>query len=691
MSAIAVLDTEICRVTVFRQGAEVERQGALLRDSAIVRIAELPLSMSDDSVKVTLKNAGHGVVAGQVSVGVQVTGVTEETPLATELEEAIAAERLGWAKLEAAQRLFHALNELTPACRPESQNGEPPPPQQLEGQLALLDFRQEQMERVGAEVVELQQSHVAAKERVRELEVRENQAARHVKPEELRKFVQIRLSQACQSEAAELSLSYRVRGARWAPAYTARFNPELDQVEFSMRALVAQSSEEDWSQVRLAFSTAHPLDWRDCPELKSRRIGRARPAALPHSWRPPPTGTADLYREYDTIRTRVPHELEPPAAPPPPEEPIYKDKTSELAFALAQDEFVDDSWCDEEMVASASAVGGGSAAGVALRRREEPRKKEKRSDSRALDRVSEGLSQKTVMELDQRMWQYGQLRMMGAGHHRRGELVWQEHVTLYSEFSQTTSLVIQTALESTEQMVVNLMNKPLPSGFLSPERLQGFDYQYSCQGLVDVPADGQFHSLLVFGTTLLSTPKYIAVPRESLDVFRSAELVNTSEHGLLAGPVDVFIGEDFLHSTPLQSTGPSGEILLGLGVCQSVKLTRQTHFKEGSSGLMGGTTTLPHRVETEAMNHLQRPVTLEIRERLPEVAEEAKQEIKVEIGKVEPAWEAYEPKDAPELKSAHRWVLQIPAGESVRTRLTYTVSMPAKYELVGGNRRENLS
>jgi hypothetical protein len=58
------------------------------------------------------------------------------------------------------------------------------------------------------------------------------------------------------------------------------------------------------------------------------------------------------------------------------------------------------------------------------------------------------------------------------------------------------------------------------------------------------------------------------------------------------------------------------------------------------------------------------------------------------VGKVEPPWEDWQPEDSL-LRGAHRWQLTLAAGEVRTLRAAYTISISAKHELVGGNRRED--
>ncbi len=89
-------------------------------------------------------------------------------------------------------------------------------------------------------------------------------------------------------------------------------------------------------------------------------------------------------------------------------------------------------------------------------------------------------------------------------------------------------------------------------------------------------------------------------------------------------------------------------------------------------------------------NNLPRSVAVEIRERIPAAGPEDPN-VKVSVGKVEPAWERYEPPvepNVPVLQGGHRWRLRIESATSQSLTASYTIKIPSKYELVGGNRRE---
>jgi uncharacterized protein (TIGR02231 family) len=218
-----------------------------------------------------------------------------------------------------------------------------------------------------------------------------------------------------------------------------------------------------------------------------------------------------------------------------------------------------------------------------------------------------------------------------------------------------------------------------------------FDYSYGAAAKATVPSDGVFHSVLVQEGTGESKLRYVSVPRLASDVFRSANITNPFVAPLLPGPADVYLGSDFVVTSQLPVTPRGAEMELGLGVEQRVKVARNTRYGEDSAGLLGGSRSLRHEILIEIENHLDHEIELDVRERVPAIAED-EEDIKVELGKVSPPWSSWEPalEDAGEdrLRGGHHWVLVVDSRDKREMRVHYEIKISSKNELVGGNRRE---
>jgi uncharacterized protein (TIGR02231 family) len=267
----------------------------------------------------------------------------------------------------------------------------------------------------------------------------------------------------------------------------------------------------------------------------------------------------------------------------------------------------------------------------------------------------------------------------------RGKLVAADRRALYLETLPVGSELarrVDEALEPRWQLA------SLPPRHIPPSSDVGYHHRLRGRAKVTIPSDGEWHGVPLLAETVDAARSFVVVPRESTDVFRRVELMSPFDVPLLAGPCDVYVDGEFLSTSELETVPPRGAVSIGIGVEQAIKVVRNTTFREASEGLMSGTSALHHHVSIEARSHLDGPVHLEVRERVP-VIEEKEEHIKVEIAEVRPAWSPLPARPrSPAVRGAHRWNVELPPGESVALSLRYVVRISSKSELVHGNRRE---
>ncbi len=83
------------------------------------------------------------------------------------------------------------------------------------------------------------------------------------------------------SAKAELTLSYLIGNASWAPSYDARVDSTTGKVELLYNALIRQKTTEDWSNVRLVLSTAQPGRNGRMPDLEPAFVDFETPEPMP--------------------------------------------------------------------------------------------------------------------------------------------------------------------------------------------------------------------------------------------------------------------------------------------------------------------------------------------------------------------------------------------------------------------------
>ena len=519
--------------------------------------------------------------------------------------------------------------------------------------------------------------------------------------------VTVRLS-AARSEAPlrELRVEYVVRPARWWPAHSARFTEAGTQVAWTREALVAQDSGEDWSGVALSFSTGDLVRDAALPVLKSLRIGRAQ-AAPRRAYRPPPTGLDALFAGFDRVAMEL-HASPFPAAPArraiasgltlgsidAAVESLESatDALDELAVAAHE-------WPEgtvsksEDAPPPAPPLGGGPPAfgappapqaPPAAMMRAAPMMAPARSagffgpskgtlaEAEAEEHV--GVTTEPEVEPAEEWLEFNVLVIaMSVERHRRGRL------------TRATDRPGAPDVAQRERRIAALSS---PSKAREPGDLGGvFDYRLDVAHPLDLPSDGKIHRLALDTRSAPAAAAFRVVPREAPEVYRESSFRNPHPGPLLPGPVEVFVDGALLTTSSLDQVHDAGSnVTLGLGVEERLRVARNVRVYESTAGLLGGSAQVDHAVALDVRSALNLPVRVDVLERMP-VTDDKDVTVKIVSARPEGAPYDQSTRGAP-IRGGVAWSLVVPAGGDAKIEWTYRITLPAKNELVGGNRRD---
>ena len=719
------------RVTVFRMGAEVRRVAELEPPRtypAVIVLPGLPLQLRDESVQLCIEALGEGTLSGcpqavDVQLALQPPPPDPALPPATdgELRDAQAQLRIQQRATERLEGHIEALEELSSPARPDPAEGEAPPPSPTQARLDLLAFQCNQLERLHLELDNTREAVRLAQVALELIQTRRDthRQQRQLKPHELRKEARITLQAPAGGDPPtarfRLVFSYLVPAARWAPAYSLHIDPAAGSARLAMRAQVCQHSDEDWSGVQLVLSTADALRWAELPELHALRIGRAQPPSPSTGWRPPPAGVERLFEDWARAQALIPRGAGGQGAPPeptPPSQPVPRaERLAEPEPAYEEVEAMDLELSVEHNRAPAPRRRAKRSA-----RPPAPQAKAKASMSFMAGAMSPAAAQATpepmidemaadapiggnyggppppppALEAGRDLLDYDSLRMAGPDSHRRGRLEPIDGHQRYRELlgpTQRAAVPSGSALRAHVQVASRkVRSQALSAGLVAPASIDAYDHAWRGERPVDVPCDGRFHTVPVLTSSAAITIGYVAVPRETQEVFRTVSLVNPLSAPLLAGPVDVYMNGDYLLAASVTTVPAGGDLLLGLGVEEAIRVSRNTRFSEKQRGMMSRHQDLLHEIHIELRNLLAQPVSIEVRERIP-VHRKDDEELDIELREVEPPWAAWKQERAP-LRGAYRWRLEIEPGQVRQLRASYVITISPKHELSGGNRRE---
>ncbi|NEB76233.1 DUF4139 domain-containing protein, partial [Streptomyces sp. SID14478] len=225
----------------------------------------------------------------------------------------------------------------------------------------------------------------------------------------------------------------------------------------------------------------------------------------------------------------------------------------------------------------------------------------------------------------------------------------------------------------------------LPGHAVRPRVSAGsFDHRYDASAPADIPSDGTWHTVTVTRLPVALRTEYVCVPSVDETVYATLVVSNTTDQALLAGPVDITVDGDHLPTTALPTLAPGGTGRVGLGPAEALRAARRTELRETTTGLRGTTTVLDHRVHVELANRLTRPVTVEVRERVPVTSDSDV--------RIEERGEWTRPADGTEGAREHApgtrvRRVELPAGSTTVLEGGYEIRIPAAKALDGGNRR----
>ncbi|MBM4279497.1 MAG: DUF4139 domain-containing protein [Deltaproteobacteria bacterium] len=723
-SAPSPCPTRIERVVVHKNGALVTRRGALaLRGPGTAEVLGLPLTFVVD----TLRVRGHGCVVGLVDEVARAELVASPPPLD---EAALLEHRLRVVGGEARRAQLRRLLDVVGTVRVEL------PPANLEGAPtvdALLQVGRFRDRQRRALLAELRAVDDELRSLARETE-RLSQPTANTTPPRVRRGVRVQVEDAIDDAAIEVE--YFVAGARWVPSYTLELSPTPGApptARLVLGALVAQASGEDWDDVELAVSTADLCRATTLPIVSSWRLGRAQPT-LWKGFRPLPSDLSTLFSGWDRFTVVTPATpLTPPAASAPRSGGVQLDERSEdelrsvehqrtAAEAQALDEgagvFAEqpesDADASADFMLAAPAFSGAvpvppsrSMAAPALAGAPMPSMaKAAAPRSRAAAPAGGGGATRAppvvVEELPPRL-RTAALRMAGPDEPERGlllSLTEQQHLAWLLD---TVDLVdgdgaiardglheqLQRALDGLGSASRRLHERNPPAGTSAPA---GAPRVFVAAGRASVPGDGDDHRVEVHREQATASIVHVAVPRESLAVHRACRFSVAGP--LPAGPVQVYEDGAFVVASQLPVTGGGTPVQLQLGVDPDVRIVSRTpHVHQSEKGLVGGTTHVDHRVTLEARSSRRNSVTLSVFDRVPVVAEGQRDLtigapwIKVNGASSTPASTGRGPRDEALPGGLRIDVLLQPDVPAIIEH-GYALTLPAKLEVSGGNRRE---
>ena len=717
---IPIADSVIDEVTVYRENALITRKTDLSANHGeAVKISGLPLSLDDSSIRIRVNSAAGKLRASDFSIVLEAPEPDTDLPAPSdeELENLRHENNRYDLRLRLVESSIEKIRSLPFSNRPFPSDTQIPAPSPTASRKSMMEHIDNRMETLQNKRSSLLKEKNEVYRKLVDLQDKINRqsTARQNREQEIRKSVIVTLDGSGKADkAAVLYLDYLVPGARWYPVYGLNITNDFSSYSLNMRAMIRQGSGEDWHDVKVKLSTAAAVQWMEKPVLNAKIFGRPAPSLPVSGWRKPPEGISALFADYDSfisnnslIRKRSSPAAEglseqisePDYGETEIEQPIigeYDDdeilyERDEMDTIMEDKEFSEELMKNQMPLRSAPMGSALSAPPPEVRKRKhsEPKMESLRAMSMDDGFSDEDLPESSESEIygaDSAFLEYDKMRLEGVDSENRGHL---KKSSLYELYNTTPEN--SRKIEETVSRIRESRNDAPPHNCIKPLSYEGFDYSFATDSRVDIPSDGNYHTRLISSDESEGKMIYITVPRESRDVFRYISFDNPLDAPVLAGPVDLSIDSSYLLSSNLDTVPSGGAISMGAGIEQSIKVSRNTYYKEESSGLMKGNLGLNHQIDIEVDNNLKKAADMEIRERIPIASnekDENAEKIKIVVKDISPDWNAFlqEPYYT---NGTYRWQSRIEAGSKKKFTVTYEIQIPSQYELSGGNRREN--
>lgn len=532
---------------------------------------------------------------------------------------------------------------------------------------------------------------------------------------------------------ARLELQYVVHAACWWPLYTLHLEQGGARARHVIEALIAQDSGEDWVNVPISLSTASLQYDATLPELPAMKLGRAQPAR-PSGYRPPPQGLDRLFHSYDEA-TRGLGFSSPKPAPDPVDRLIAELEASQksqrqqqvmkqeaqLASYAFQESSLD---VDEEDGSGYHEVTGSIMFDEIAR--EAPAMRKSRSILPSMPSMPsfgggppggapapmaapapmQAAAAKPAPKMKKEMASRGGLREEGAiggfgdapyePEPSSAEIApqdqWLDFDALILGGPDAGAMRGKLKLKPrTSQARRELSDARLAAAKLhvvDPTISRGhYDYRYDATARVEIPSDAKTHRVEIMSSAGPSELWWRTIPQQEEAVYRMARVQNPHALPLLKGPVDIFVEGSFLLSTVLENIDKGGDMVVGLGVDERVRVARNARMEEAKEGfLIQNKTSLLHNVSIELSSSLGFEAKVELLDRVPVTDDK---DIDIELNSSDPAHKDYDQaEEGAAVRGGMRWWLTLEPGAKRQVEFNYTITISSKEELVGGNRRE---
>ena len=631
------VDAPVSFVTVFSDRAQVRRRAkvGIKAGTTVMQLPDLPGAVMLDTVRVSATGArvlrveARPVERERYSIA-QVEGMLDE------LEALDAKVSMVDAKRRAMNRSLGLIGSISPQpIVPEAQReGRPLLTIDPVQWFATLDF-------LGAR-------RANARDHVRKLDAEFRELDK--KRAELRASIQSKNLGAFSNEVIEVlvvvdakgatksavEMEYFISGASWRPVYDLQYYARTGKLTIETAATVTQASGEDWSDIDLALSTAIPGRGIDFPELLTWTLGEKR-EFIPQPQRATNPPEQPRFAAPSPARTEWEKERELKVA-------LLQERLRQLGTSIAM-----------RSVEQSIQVDKRPQYGNKLAKRSRPRPPPAPPSVSMPSPVPMSEPSPGYAVSDDEGDSYAASESVSVTSRSAGRA--------QERFSRKP----MSLFESVSNRGPQLTDRDLPAVAAG-----GFDYVYEAPTKANIESTGTWVRVPLAVETYPVTTFYEATPSLAKTAYLKSSVKNASGRPLLAGPVNIFVGNEFTGQGRLETTGAGGEIHFPLGADEDIRLVRNVVPQTETKGVFSKDDITTYRTEIEIGNYKKKTIAISIVDQIPKSAHE---DVAVKLTSVTP-----QPK-GPDKQGILRWVVTVPPGKTEKITFVYSITRPAGWQL----------
>ncbi|MCB1157419.1 MAG: DUF4139 domain-containing protein [Leptospiraceae bacterium] len=422
-------------------------------------------------------------------------------------------------------------------------------------------------------------------------------------------------------------LEYRVSDVNWLPYYEVRVDRKQNRSRLLMYAVMRNNTGEDWKNVRLFFSTTSSNTDISLPGIKEERIAERE------------VEEKELYAKKPSARRRASGFSETASARglTATESPrIYAESKEEDVYEVADERKMDRKQMPaREMAPEPAKPVQTSSKIVDYGQIQVERKKKSRQilqdNLMAADSIQaeDNLSQ-IISNLNEQRSNFSSNdfdTVLDAGRKAKAKIRLLKPVhrqMLYDAEKEISDLNQRASAEKNSKIPGLQPLNALSLNFIS----KGSDYRYRSLGKETLISDNSLSKVLIGDYQMKANLKYEASPVQDESTYLVATSFSKSSEPLLKGPMAIYVEQDFIAQSELQTTLKGEKIVLHIGRDEDIEVKRKINEFRSVSGIFSKTKNIKYTVELQIKNRKKSSASLLLVDRVP-FTEDSKVEIKL--------------------------------------------------------------